>query len=83
MKLTNIKEAKVEEQKSIFGQRKKKLLELEKSALKNTSRINFLNILEQIPKIVHVDCAKFDRSTKFLYKEELQQDILDFILGAE
>ena len=84
MKLTNIKEAKVEELKSIFGQRKKKLLELEKSALKNTPRVNFLNnILEQIPKIAHVDCAKFDRNTKFLYKEELQQDILDFILGAE
>ena len=67
-----------------FWTEKKKLLELEKSALKNTPRVNFLNnILEQIPKIAHVDCAKFDRNTKFLYKEELQQDILDFILGAE
>ena len=65
-----------------FWTEKEKLLELEKSALKNTPRINFLNnILEQIPKIV--DCAKLDRNTKFLYKKELQQNILDFILGAE
>ena len=82
----------IDEYKKDKGQRvekyiwteKEKLLELEKSALKNTPRINFSNnILEQIPKIVHVDCAKFDRNTKFLYKEELQQNILDFILGAE
>ena len=67
-----------------FWTEKEKLLELEKSALKNTQRINFLNnTLEQIPKIVHVDCSKFDRNTKFLYKEELQQNILYFILGAE
>ena len=53
-------------------------------ALENNSRINFLNnILEQKPKIVHVDCKRFDRNTKFLYKEELQQNILDYILGAE
>ena len=64
-----------------FWTEKEKLLELGKTALKNTPRINFLNnILEQIPKIVHVDCAKFDRNTKFLYKEELQQNNLDFIL---
>ena len=53
-------------------------------ALENNSRINFLNnILEQKPKIVHVDCKRCDRNTKFLYKEELQQNILDYILGAE
>ena len=53
-------------------------------ALENNSRINFLNnILEQKPKIVHVDCKRCDRNTKFLYKEELQQNILDYILGPE
>ena len=67
-----------------FWTEKEKLLELEKNALKNSLRIDFLNnILEQVPKIVHVECRKFDRNTKFLYREELQQNILDFILGAE
>ena len=67
-----------------FWTEKENLLELEKSALKNSPRINFLNnILEQIPKTVHVDCAKFDRNTKFLCRDELQQNILDFISGAE
>ena len=67
-----------------FWTEKEKLLELEKSALKNTLRTNFLNnILEQVPKIVNVASTKFDRNTKFLYKQELQQNILDFILGAE
>ena len=41
------------------------------------------HILEQIPKIVSVNCTKFDRNTKFLYKEELQQNIIEYILGAE
>ena len=67
-----------------FWTEKEKLLELEKSALKNSPRIDFLNnILEEVPKIVNVECSKFDRNTKFLYREELQQNILDFILGAE
>ena len=67
-----------------FWTEKENLLKLEKSAVKNSPRINFLNnILGQIPKIVHVDCAKFDGNTKFLYRDELQQNILDFILGAE
>ena len=70
-----------------FWTEKEKLLELEKSTLKNIPRINFLNnILKQIPKIVRVDCSKFDRNTKFLYKVELQQNILEnskyFISGA-
>ena len=44
--------------------------------------MNFLNnILEQVPKIVNVDCTKIDRNTKFLYGEERQQNILDFILS--
>ena len=46
--------------------------------------MNFLNnILEQVPKIVNVDCTKFDRNTKVLYREERQQNILDFILSQE
>ena len=64
--------------------REKKTLELEKSALKNSSRIDFLNnILEQLPKIANVNCKKIDRNTKFMYREELHQNILDFLLGAE
>ena len=44
-----------------FWTEKEHLLELKKSALKNSPRINFLNnILEQIPKIVHVECSRFD-----------------------
>ena len=67
-----------------FWTEKKKLLELEKSALKNSPRIDFLNnILEQLPKIANVNCKKIDRNTKFLYREELHQNILDFLLGAE
>ena len=67
-----------------FWTEKEKLFELEKRALENNPRINFLNnILEQKSKIVHVDCKRFDRNTKFLYKEDLQQNILDYILGAE
>ena len=65
-----------------FWTEKEKLLELEKSAPKNCPRMDFLNnILEQVPKIVNVDCTKFDRNTKFLYREERQQNILDFILS--
>ena len=60
-----------------FWTEKEKLLELEKRALKNSLRIDFLNnILEQVPKIVNIECAKFDSNTKFLYREELH-------LGAE
>ena len=65
-----------------FWTEKEKLLELKKSTLKISPRINFLNnILEQVPKIVNIDCIKFDRNTKFLYREERQQNILDFILS--
>ena len=68
--------------KKYFWTKKEKFLELEKSSLKNCPRINFLNnILEQVPKIINIDCAKFDRNTKFLYREERQQNILDFILN--
>ena len=59
------------------------LLELEKTALTATPRLDFLNtILLQKPKIVSVDCAKFDRNTLFLYKEQRQKSILGFILCA-
>ena len=45
-----------------------------KSAIKICPKINFLNnILEQVPKIVNIDCTKFDRNTNFLYREERQQ----------
>ena len=65
-----------------FWTEKEKLLQLEKSALKISPRIDFLNnILEQVPKIVNIDCIKFDRNTKFLYREDRQQNILDFILS--
>ena len=65
-----------------FWTEKEKLLELEKRALKNCPRMDFLNnILEQVPKIVNDDCTKFDRNTKFLYREERQKKILDFILS--
>ena len=84
--------AEIDEYKKDKGQRiekyfwtdKEKLLELEKKAIDKIPRICFLNhILEQIPKIVSVNCTKFDRNTKFLYKEELQQNIIEYILGAE
>ena len=84
LEIDKCKKDKGRRMEKYFWTEKEKLLELEKSALKNTLRTNFLNnILEQVPKIVHVACTKFDRNTKFLYKEELQQNILDFILGAE
>ena len=78
------KKSKGQRIEKYFWTEKEKLLELEKNALKNSPRIDFLNnILEQVPKIVHVECRKFDRNTKFLNREELQQNILDFTLGAE
>ena len=56
--------------KKYFWTEKEKLLELEKNALKNCPRIYFLNnILEQVPKIVNIDCTKFNRNTTFLYRE--------------
>ena len=84
--------AEIDEYKKDKGQRtekyfwtdKEKLLELEKKAIDKIPEIFFLNhILEQIPKIVSASCTKFDRNTKFLYKEELQQNIIEYILGAE
>ena len=63
-----------------FWTEKEKLLELENSALKNCPRLDFLNnILLQVPKIVNIDCTK---NTNFLYREDRQQTVLDFILSA-
>ena len=36
-----------------------------------------------MPKIVSLECTKFNKNTTFLYKEQRQIPILDFILGAE
>ena len=84
MKLMNIKKNKGWRIEKYFWTEKEKLLELEKSPLKNSPRIDFLNnILEQVPKIVNANCKKIDRNTKFMYQEELHQNISDFILGAE
>ena len=54
-----------------FWTEKEKLLE--NKALQNCPRLDFLNnILLQVPKIVNIDCTKFDRNTTFLYKEQRQ-----------
>ena len=83
MKLTNIKKNKGQRIEKYFWTEKEKLLEHEKSALKNCPRLDFLNnILLQVPKIVNIDCTKFDRNTNFLYREDRQQTVLDFILSA-
>ena len=64
-------------------ERERKILELEKRAIENSPRINFLNnILKQVPKIVKIDCIKFDRNNNFLYRKEKKQNILDFVLNA-
>ena len=66
-----------------FWTEKEKLLELEKKALKNCPRLDFLNnVFLQKPKIVNLNCTKFDRNTDFLYKEQRKLSILDFILSA-
>ena len=59
------------------------LLELEKEALKKNKRLDVLdNILKQVPKITALSSQKFDRNSKFLYKEKINQSILDYILEA-
>ena len=66
-----------------FWAEKEKLLELEKSTLKNCPRLDFLNnILLQVPKIVNIICTKFDRNTNSLYREDRQQTVLDFVSSA-
>ena len=84
MKLTNMKKNKGQKIEKYFWTEKEKLLELEKSTLKNCPRLDFLNnILLQVPKIVNIDCIRFDRNTNSLYREDRQQTVLDFILSAE
>ena len=52
-----------------------------KSAIKICPKINFLNnILEQVPKIVNIDCTKFDKNTNFCIEKKKQPNIFDFIL---
>ena len=64
--------------------RQRKTFRIRKKTIDKIPRIFFFNhILEQVPKIVSVNCTKFDRNTEFLYKEELQQNIIEYILGAE
>ena len=59
------------------------LLELEKEALKKNKRLDVLdNILKQVPKITALSSQKFDRNSKFLYKEKINQSILDYILES-
>ena len=66
-----------------FWLEKEYLLELGKKAMKATPRLEFLNnILLKKPKIVSLDCTKFDRKTQFLYREQRQESILYFILCA-
>ena len=53
-----------------FWTEKEKLLELEKSTLKNCPRIDFLNnTLEQVPKIVNIDCTKLIEIPNFCIEE--------------
>ena len=74
------KKNKGQRTENYFWAEKEKLLELENSALKNCPRLDFLNnILLQVPKIVNIDCTK---NTNFLYREDRQQTVLDFILSA-
>ena len=50
-----------------FWTEKENLFVLEKKALNATPRLDYLNnILTQKPKIVSLDCTKFDRNTSFL-----------------
>ena len=77
------KKSKGQRIEEYFWAEKENLLELEKTALTATPCLDFLNtILLQKPKVVSVDCAKFDRNLLFLYKEQRQKSILDFILCA-
>ena len=62
---------------------KEVLLELEKSALKKNERLNVLdNISKQVPKIRSLMTQKFDRNSKFLYKEKIDKSTLDYTLEA-
>ena len=84
--LNKIDECKKDKGRKIekyFWKEKETLLELEKEALKRNERLDVLdNILKQVPKITALSSQKFDRNTKFLYKEKINRSILDYILEA-
>ena len=63
-----------------FWKEKEALSILEKEALKKNERLNVLDILKQVPKITALTTQKLDRNTKFLWKEKINQSILDYIL---
>ena len=82
MKLTIIRKKKGQRIEKYFWNEKKNLLQLENAALKKSERLNFLNgILIQVRKIVNLNCINFNRNTKFLYTEERNKTVLDFILS--
>ena len=61
MEIDNHKKNKGQRIEKYFWQEKENLLSTEKKALLVTPHLNFLNsILLQWPKIVSVDCTKFD-----------------------
>ena len=79
--IDNFKKEKGQKIEKYFWTEKEKLPELEKVSLKKCPRIDFLNnILDEVPKIVDINCIKFDRNTEYLYKKERDTNILDFIL---
>ena len=81
--LDEFKKSKGQRIEKYFWKEKKKLLELENVALKKCKRLDFLNnILIQVPKIVSLTTTKFERNTNFLYKENRNLSVLDFILSA-
>ena len=82
-KIVEYKKDKGRKTEKYFWKEKETLLELEKDALKKNERLNVLdNILKQIPKITALTIQKFDRNTKFLYKEKINRSILNYILEA-
>ena len=82
-KIDEYKKDKCQKIEKYFWKEKEMLLELEKEALKKNKRLDILdNILKQVPKITALSSQKFDRNSKFLYKEKINQSILDYILES-
>ena len=82
-KIDEYKQEKGRKIEKYFWKEKETLLEFEKEAPKKNERLNILdNILNQVPKITALTTQKFDRNTKFLYKDKINQNILDYILEA-
>ena len=78
----SLKTTKVNELRNISQQKKKSCKSSKKKPQQITERLNYLdNIFRQL-KIFKLDCKKLDRTTQFLYKEQRQKSILDFILSA-